>query len=597
MDRLKDIDQVVMEYLLFRGFTKSFEEFSRERHSDRLKGLCPEKVSSELILHIKAGRFHAFWKLWSFLDARYFQELRQDSLAEAAVFLQESLLKYYIVCSYKQEAKEKLIELFDTVLKRYWQTHQEGKGWRSWCALPYIAKPQDDPFFAPYFDEKWAESLKVSLVNFLAQIFQGATAPRILAFNTYLSKLKSLHGKLRAADIEIERLKSSEHSRGGEPRGHSPAQAKSKGTQLQRIMPIVTAPQEKSKDQIPIQGDATRITGHSGTVFKCRVNANYVSTCSVDATTRIWDRSKEASTCIFSDSPVLCLDWWNPGQSDAVLALGSSSNSVRLWDVRRNKETCELHVSTPLLPSTRSIAFCPRSQLLVTSSCTNLLRYSPNLSKKSKIEGKYFQAYQNLEGRLELWNYTTSTLEKVLYTGNKWINSLAFNHNGTLLITGGGDGLIRIFDVSQGSVIMGWSATSDNSAIDSICITPDETAVVCLSCTGELTRWSLHKIRESLCTYEPFLSVVGQHECSGPLLPNPLVLGDMKFVPGTPNFVVCYPQSTSLAMYNVANLGEPVVLTTAHSSPITSLDVRDDLVFTASQDGAIQSRRLMNKLH
>lgn len=51
-----------------------------------------------------------------------------------------------------------------------------------------------------------------------------------------------------------------------------------------------------------------------------------------------------------------------------------------------------------------------------------------------------------------------STFCLVLFFVIFLVDSLAFNHNGNMLVTAGADGFVRVFDMATSSPIMGWPA-------------------------------------------------------------------------------------------------------------------------------------------
>ncbi|KAJ0410010.1 hypothetical protein ATCC90586_000869 [Pythium insidiosum] len=50
---LPHVDELIMEYLLFRGFTKSFQVFNIERKRDRTKGFDVEQLITQLLTHVQ----------------------------------------------------------------------------------------------------------------------------------------------------------------------------------------------------------------------------------------------------------------------------------------------------------------------------------------------------------------------------------------------------------------------------------------------------------------------------------------------------------------------------------------------------------------
>lgn len=50
---LPHVDELVMEYLLFRGFTKTFQAFNVERKRDRTKGFDVDQIATQFLSHIQ----------------------------------------------------------------------------------------------------------------------------------------------------------------------------------------------------------------------------------------------------------------------------------------------------------------------------------------------------------------------------------------------------------------------------------------------------------------------------------------------------------------------------------------------------------------
>jgi hypothetical protein len=46
-------------------------------------------------------------------------------------------------------------------------------------ALPYMSEPDKDPEFGPYFSKKWADTLRITLHNFLSTILFNTPEPKV----------------------------------------------------------------------------------------------------------------------------------------------------------------------------------------------------------------------------------------------------------------------------------------------------------------------------------------------------------------------------------------------------------------------------------
>lgn len=76
--------------------------------------------------------------------------------------------------------------------------------------LPYVAEPEKDPEFAPYFTARWADMLHMSLFNLLSVIIKTAPTPRLLLIDKWVhsESQQSLRNEVRASLENIQKLES-----------------------------------------------------------------------------------------------------------------------------------------------------------------------------------------------------------------------------------------------------------------------------------------------------------------------------------------------------------------------------------------------------
>lgn len=104
-------------------------------------------------------------------------------------------------------------------------------------------------------------------------------------------------------------------------------------------------------------------------------------------------------------------------------------------------------------------------------------------------------------GALELWDLSSGKRDTVFHVGStpagggecSQINTLALNHNANMLITGGADGMLRVFDCRTSQAMVGWSA-HPLAQVSCIRLCADETTVLSAGLDGELIEWSLHRM-------------------------------------------------------------------------------------------------------
>lgn len=112
MENMQYAEELVREFLIFRGFTNTLQVFEMELSTDIGKGFQVDKIL-DLIFSIYIPKFQAE-KLVGLLS--FFKQCF-SLVSEAALFstlskLEVSILRYYIVCAVQSGRKDKVVEFF-----------------------------------------------------------------------------------------------------------------------------------------------------------------------------------------------------------------------------------------------------------------------------------------------------------------------------------------------------------------------------------------------------------------------------------------------------------------------------------------------------
>ncbi|NXE04718.1 WDR91 protein, partial [Lophotis ruficrista] len=209
-------DELVREYLLFRGFTAALKQLDAEIKADREKGFRVDKIVDQLQQFVQSYDLAALRDYWSYLDRRLFSRL-EDVYRPTVNKLKTSLLRYYLVHTVQTGRNDKAQEFF---LKQASELQNQAE-WKDWFVLPFLPAPDSNPTFATYFSRQWADTFIVSLHNFLSVLFQCMHIlfcnPVILNFEAECLRSsliqeenESLRHKLFALQVESSRMKKEE---------------------------------------------------------------------------------------------------------------------------------------------------------------------------------------------------------------------------------------------------------------------------------------------------------------------------------------------------------------------------------------------------
>ncbi|XP_034528520.1 WD repeat-containing protein 91 isoform X4 [Ailuropoda melanoleuca] len=205
-------DEMVREYLLFRGFTHTLRQLDAEIKADKEKGFRVDKIVDQLQQLMQVYDLAALRDYWSYLERRLFSRL-EDIYRPTINKLKTSLFRFYLVYTIQTNRNDKAQEFF---AKQATELQNQAE-WKDWFVLPFLPSPDTNPTFATYFSRQWADTFIVSLHNFLSVLFQCMPVPVILNFDAECQRTNQvqeenevLRQKLFALQAEIHRLKKEE---------------------------------------------------------------------------------------------------------------------------------------------------------------------------------------------------------------------------------------------------------------------------------------------------------------------------------------------------------------------------------------------------
>ncbi|KAF0247935.1 MAG: (myosin heavy-chain) kinase, partial [bacterium] len=150
-------------------------------------------------------------------------------------------------------------------------------------------------------------------------------------------------------------------------------------------------------------------------------NGKYLVSSSSDGTIKIWDLKKKRVRGALHGHE-LAVNALAISPNGALLASTSSDGSVRVWDLVSEKEITSFD---KYQGSLRSVAISPNNQLLVLAN----------------------------DARIELWDIISRQKQAVFEGHIRLVEALEFSRDGNLLVSGGVDETIKIWDINKKSLV------------------------------------------------------------------------------------------------------------------------------------------------
>ncbi|QHO35542.1 uncharacterized protein [Arachis hypogaea] len=552
MENMQYAEELVREFLVFRGFTNTLQSYDSELRTDLGKGFHVDKIL-DLIFSLYVPKFQAdrLVALLSFFK-HYLSSSSETALLSTLSKIQTSLLRFYVVHALQANRRDRVIDFFAVHGSDLLQRSQD---WTRWFAIPYVKNPNQDPEFRVYFSKEWYEALHLSVRNFFSEIFNGTRLPALLKISSEMNATNVLKRDILNLNIKLAELQALldekeaklSHYRSMEGSISSLSNLREESSQMSRGFP------EVSPTAVP-RAVQTEINQDSVVNGAANIQSEYVNSKSGDNSTgalndRVGNDGSGDTMQTVHESPSIEISGEVCGEEDFPdvkvehqetflghtspisrccfsasgnnIASASLDGTVRIWTydsstpVSRN---ATIYCGTEILSLDWE---CKSDRLLLigtSDGCIkawnvdakrvvcdlNTTQAFPSVLdiKCSPVEPIFVSAatsggagsnyFDNLGfASLTVWNMKTWKPMTVLPLGEDppAITSLCFNHNGKILAASAVDGMIHMFDMSAGLQITGWPA--HDSSISSILFGPDETSIFSLGSDRKIFEWSL----------------------------------------------------------------------------------------------------------
>ncbi|KAL8127864.1 hypothetical protein AgCh_014703 [Apium graveolens] len=479
MDNMQYAEELVREYLVFRGFTSTLQTFEKELSTDIGKGFQVDKIL-DLIFSVYVPKFQVE-NLIGLL--RFFKQCFSSFeavLTTALAKLEVSILKYYIIHAVQVGRTDKVNEFFELNGNDLLQSNED---WTSWFAIPYIKNPSSDPSFRIYFSKEWHLNQKLSQLQALLEeketrlspsmsrtlttkeisMDEDVTSPSISGQEAFTPASMDAGGTEFNQDMDVHKS-SSAH-------GSSLRTSSDVGYGGEGITDLEELHREEEFPEVKVAFQETFL-GHTSPISRCRFSASgdNIASASIDGTVRIWTYDSATpvsrSATIYCGAEITSLEW--DCKSDRLLLIGTADGGIKAWNAVAKRVVCDLS-TTEAYPSVVDLKCSPVEPIFVSAAASRG-QGTDGISKLGCAS-------------LTVWNMRTWKAMTVLPLGEDppAVTSLCFNHNGKILAAAACDGMIHMF--------------AHDSAISSVLFGPDETSIFSLGSDGKesfsIFEWSL----------------------------------------------------------------------------------------------------------
>lgn len=79
MAHIQFVDELVREYLLYRGFTSTLKAFDNDLKADKDKGFRVDKIVEQIVHYINVSDLNGLKEYWSHLNTLVFSKLENHA--------------------------------------------------------------------------------------------------------------------------------------------------------------------------------------------------------------------------------------------------------------------------------------------------------------------------------------------------------------------------------------------------------------------------------------------------------------------------------------------------------------------------------------
>ncbi|KAG8088696.1 hypothetical protein GUJ93_ZPchr0010g11111 [Zizania palustris] len=203
MENMQYAEELVKEFLVFRGFTNTLQAYESELSTEIGRNFQVDKILDLVFsVYIPKYQLERLLGLFTFFKQCFISPADAE-LFSAIVKLEQSLLRYYVVNALKSGRQDKVVEFFGASGNYLLQKRED---WLAWFAMPYITNPSLDPQFRIYFSKEWSDTLILSFRNFLSGTFNGLRIPALLKISTEKNTIKSLKNDIKQLNNKLSEL-------------------------------------------------------------------------------------------------------------------------------------------------------------------------------------------------------------------------------------------------------------------------------------------------------------------------------------------------------------------------------------------------------
>ncbi|KAJ2648105.1 hypothetical protein IWW40_004193 [Coemansia sp. RSA 1250] len=565
IESIEYIDDLVREYLLFRGFDSTLQALERDLEQDRDYGFRADRMTKELLDMAQELRVHDLQEYWKYLSRRFFSRLSPKYQRTTKMF-EKRLLRLFLVSAIQQNQRQ--------AVRAFMGEHgqalgQQGGDWVPWLGLEYLAQPQTRSEFEAYFTDEWLASLRAALTDFLQTVFPAAAVPRILLFDRERREADALRRRLEI----YERGEARVTARGPEsgPVGlvedhiggasHSTAAAAAADADdSASAAPVSRLADEEPTQQLRIFQQDVFLEHNAGIgLARFSPSAELIASYDDESVLKVWAPDPTSSAPALNNELdfAVCAMAWDQRHAH-LLYMYDDAGVIHTLNTQSN-----LLSRHPVASRRHPWIHC---MLPAASALLNVCSAQPESTADVAVQ---------------LWDPVASraTASRRLPPAPETHGvSASLNHNGNLAAVAFGSGRVHVLDTRSLESI----ATIDTAQRDlcAVSFSLDEDALMAVTETGALTQWSLRTgypmLAESALDLGPAATVPPESR---------LDCDRVAFTPDRQSVVVA-PQDYCL-VFNVDSAAQ-TDRTRRHKGLVSVIDVAADRLLSASEDGTVR---------